>query len=109
MIRQLPRKTARGPKISGLDQDLEKAERVLDPEVRAHEAASIERLSSRDSTKMATDSLMMKSGTQCELSLDRDVEDPEDNGKRVPAEHAQIAEEAEAEEIGPRPSNTISK
>ena len=40
---------------------------------------------------------------------DPEHEDPEDNGKRVPAEHAQIAEEAEAEEIGPRPSNTISK
>ena len=41
--------------------------------------------------------------------MDRDVEVPEDNGKRVPAGHAQIAEAAEAEEIGPRPSNTISK
>ena len=47
------------------------------------EAASIERPSSRNSTKMATDSLMMKNGPQCELSLDRDVEYPEDNGKRV--------------------------
>ena len=109
MIRQLPRKADREPKINGLDQDLEKAERVLDPELREHEAASIERPSSRNSTKMATDSLMMKNGPQCELSLDRDVEYPEDNGKRVPAGHAQIAEEAEAEEIGPRPSNTISK
>ena len=41
--------------------------------------------------------------------MDRDVEDPEVNGKRVQVGHAQIAEEAEAEEIGPRPSNTISK
>ena len=41
--------------------------------------------------------------------MDRDVEVPEDNGKRAPAGHAQIAEKAEAEEIGPRPSNTISK
>ena len=39
---------------------------------------------------------MMKNGPQCELSS-------EDNGKRVPAGHAQIAEEAEAEEIGVAP------
>ncbi len=39
----------------------------------------------------------------------RDVEDPEGNGKQVPAGHAQIVGEAEAEEIVQCPSNTISK
>jgi len=64
VVRQLPRKADREPKTNGLDQDLEKVGRVLDPEVRAREAVSIERPSSRNSTKMATDSSTMKSGLQ---------------------------------------------
>tara|TARA_Y100000814_G_scaffold14989_1_gene10934 strand:+ start:1095 stop:1346 length:252 start_codon:yes stop_codon:yes gene_type:complete len=83
VIRQLPRKADREPKTKGLDQDLEKAERVLDPDDRPQEAVSIERPSSRISTKTATDSSTMKSGPQCEHSLDREVEETEVNGKRV--------------------------
>ena len=66
--------------------------------------------SSRNSTKMATDSSTMKSEPRCEPSLVKEDEDLEASVKADPAEGAPIAEEAAvAEEIDRRLWNMTFK